>query len=192
MTRNIKIAIVASLLLGTAACAGGGNILSGQDTAAVQQFLQKTVVAREAALDAAYNDFAAATPQQTHGMACVGSYPDPTKPIDNVGLTNVGTGARSVLEAVKREIAANPPGNGVSPEEAIAKASIYEPGSNQFNWVITQVETGCTAYLHDINQATNSVNGIFSSAALQGILAGAPMGVQARPMTRYAAGAWVR
>ena len=166
-------------LVALVGCAGGvlGNVLSAQDTRAVQAFLQNAAVSQQAGLQRAYNDFAAATPQQAHGMQCVGTLPDPTKPIDNVGMTNLGTGALSVVAAVQREIAANPPANGTSAAEALAKLSIYEPGSAQFNWVVTQVESGCIAYLHDMNQATNSVSGMFSSAALSGILAGAPIGM---------------
>jgi hypothetical protein len=172
----LALASVATFLTG---CVGGtlGNVASQQDTAAVQNFLQVAATTRITALGKAYNDFAAATPQQTHGMACVGSLPDSTKSIDNVGMTNLGTGILSVWAAVQREIAANPPGNGLSAEEVVAKASIYQPASAQFNWAVTQVESGCVAYLHDINQSVNSTAGLFTSSALSGIIAGAPVGM---------------
>jgi hypothetical protein len=182
MNKFAKITAVFVLALATAGCAGGilGQVLSASDTAAVQQFLQQAAVSTQTGLDRAYNDFAAATPPQVHGMACVGSYPDPTKPIDV--NTNVGTGARSVVAAILREINANGGVGagapvGTSAVEALAKLSIYQPGSAQFNWVVTQVETGCIAYAHDINQSINSTAGLFTSQALTAVLAGAPLGM---------------
>ena len=177
MKRLVSSCCVAALLSG---CAGGipGNVVSTQDVAAVQGFLQKAASARIAGLQAAQRDFAAATPQLTDGITCVGTLPDPTKPIDNVGLTNVGTGLLGIWAAVQREVAANPPGSGLSAEEAIAKASIYQPNSAQFQWVIKTAETGCVAYGQDIGQAVSTTSGLFTSGALSGILAGAPMGVQ--------------
>lgn len=184
--RKSTLATLAATIALTA-CAGGvpGNVVSQQDTAAVQSFLQKAAVSTQAGLDRSYNDFAAATPQFTDGMSCVGTYPDSSKPIDNVGLTNVGTGARAVVAAVLREVNANPATSGLTPAEAIAKASIYQPGSAQFSWVIKQIETSCIAYLHDENQAISSVSGMFSSAGLLAILQGAPL---AQLMRRTSAG----
>jgi len=178
MIRNF--AITAALAIGLTGCAGGipGQLLNSQDTTAVQAFLTKAVAAHRDGLLRAKNDFLAATPQQIHGANCVGTDPDPTKPID--ANTNAGTGVLSVLDAVQREIAANPPGSGFTAEEALAKSSLYSPNSTQFNWVVTQVETGCVAYLHDLNQAFATTAGsVFSAPALTALIA-APAGAENR------------
>jgi hypothetical protein len=191
-TEYFMIAALAILLLSLglliAGCAGGipGNVLSSSDTQAVQNFIRKAAVSTQLAMDRSYNDFAAATPQFTDGMACVGSHPDPTKPIDNVGMTNLGTGVRSVLDAIQRELAANPPGTGTSAIEAVAKASIYNPGSAQFQWVIKTVMTACTNYGIDVKQAVDTTVGMFNSAALAGILAGAPLAAEGPKHHHYA------
>lgn len=174
LRKLLATASVATLLTG---CAGGvpGNVVSSADVAAVQAFLQKTATARITGLQASARDFAAATPQFTDGLTCVGALPDPTKPIDNVGLTNVGAGLLGIWAAVQREVAANPPGSGLSAEEAIAKASIYQPGSAQFQWVVKTGSSACVNYGEDVGQAVQTTSGLFTSGALSGILAGAPV-----------------
>jgi hypothetical protein len=111
----------------------------------------------------------AATPPDLHGAACAGTLPDPAKPGD------LGTGALAVAAAIQRVIASTA---GVAPGLATQAeiATLYAPGSAQFNWALTTIETGCIAKIHDVNQAINSTGGIITALPTVLLLASAPAG----------------
>lgn len=111
----------------------------------------------------------AATPPDTFGAQCAGTLPDPTKPGD------LGTGALSVAAAIQR-VAAVTDGKTVGALTIAEIATLYAPGSPQFNWAVTQIETGCIAKVHQTNQAINSTAGIITALPSILALAGAPLG----------------
>lgn len=112
----------------------------------------------------------AATPPDVHGAACAGTLPDPAKPGD------LGTGALAVAAAIQR-VAAVTNGKVVGNLTKVEIVTLYQPGSAQFNWAVTTLETACIAKVHDVNQAINSQAGIIT--ALPSILAlgAAPAGL---------------
>lgn len=111
----------------------------------------------------------AATPPDVDGARCAGTLPDPTKPGD------LGTGALSVAAAIQRvnAVNANKPVGALTVAEI---ATLYQPGSAQFNWAVTTLETACIAKVHDVNQAINSTSGIITALPSILLLAGAPAG----------------
>lgn len=169
--RKLLLAGATGLALLSTACVP--SLLNPSETKAVQTFLSDTTAANIKGLQKAKNDFLAATPVQQHGADCVGNLPDPAKPGD------LGTGVFSVLAAIQREIAANPPDptTGVTGFEVIAKLSIYQPGSAQFNWAVTQTESACIAFVHDINQSINSTAGVFTALPSMLAIGAAPAGL---------------
>src|SRR5580692_747962 len=82
-----------------------------------------------------------------------------------------GAAALQVTAAIQKVTAATQPATGV-PGTALATpptvgafttaeiASLYQPGSAQFNWAVKVLETGCIAKVHDINQAAQSTTSI--------------------------------
>lgn len=99
----------------------------------------------------------AATPPDVDGAACA-------------------QGALTVAAAMQKVLAATPTGSTVGAFTAAEIATLYQPGSAQFNWAVKTLETACIAKVHDVNQAVNSTAGIIT--ALPGILAlaAAPVG----------------
>lgn len=104
----------------------------------------------------------AATPQDTDGAQCAGTLPDPNVSGDQ------GTGALAVAAAIQR-VAAATAGKAVGSLTVVEIATLYQPGSAQFNWAVKTLETACIAKVHDVNQAINSTAGIIT--ALPSILA---------------------
>jgi hypothetical protein len=90
----------------------------------------------------------AATPQDVDGAACA-------------------TGALTVAAAMQKVLAAT--GKSAGMFTAAEVATLYQPGSDQFNWAVKTLETACIAKVHDVNQAVNSTAGII--AALPSVLA---------------------
>ncbi len=95
----------------------------------------------------------AATPPDTDGANCAG-------------------GALTVAAAIQKVLAATPQGTQIGAFTTAEIASLYQPGSAQFNWAVTTLETACIAKVHDVNQAVNSTAGILTS--LPSILTLAP------------------
>ncbi len=112
----------------------------------------------------------AATPPDVDGARCAGTLPNPAVSGD------LGTGALAVAAAIQRvnAVNANKPIGALTVAEI---ATLYQPGSAQFNWATTTLETACIAKVHDVNQAINSTSGIIT--ALPSILAlgAAPAGL---------------
>jgi len=111
----------------------------------------------------------AATPPDLDGAQCAGTLPDPTKPGD------LGTGALAVAAAIQR-VAVVTAGKSVGALTVAEIATLYQPGSAQFNWAVKTLETGCIAKIHDVNQAINSTAGIITALPSVLALAGAPLG----------------
>src|SRR5579863_1415176 len=109
----------------------------------------------------------AATPPDLDGAACAGTLPDPAQPMN-------GTGAMAVAGAIQK-LNASLVGKPIGALTAAEIATLYQPGSAQFNWAVKTIETACIAKLHDVYQAINSTTSIF--AALPTILALAPAGM---------------
>jgi hypothetical protein len=112
----------------------------------------------------------AATPPDLDGAACAGTLP--TNPAD----PTTGTGALTVAAAIQN-VAAVTAGKSVGALTIAEMATLYQPGSAQFNWAVKTLETACIAKVHDVNQAVNSTSGIIT--ALPSILAlgAAPAGL---------------
>ncbi len=160
-----KIAVLGTLMLGVASCAVVSQSQSTQITTVLTQ-LGNTLTAdlQQQALTAM-----AATPPDVDGARCAGTLPDPTKPGD------LGTGALAVSAAIQRvnAVNANKPIGALTVAEI---ATLYQPGSAQFNWAVTTIETACIAKIHDVNQAINSTAGIMTALPSVLALAAAPAG----------------
>jgi hypothetical protein len=111
----------------------------------------------------------AATPPDVDGARCAGTLPNPAVPGD------LGTGALSVAAAIQR-VAAVTTGQQVGALTLAEIATLYQPGSPQFNWAVTTLETACIAKIHDVNQAVNSTAGIITALPSVLVLAAAPAG----------------
>lgn len=112
----------------------------------------------------------AATPVDQHGADCAGTLPDPSKPGD------LGTGALAVAAAIQR-VAAVTDGKAVGALTMAEIGTLYQPGSAQFNWAVTTLESACIAKVHDVNQAINSQAGIITALPSVLALAAAPVGM---------------
>lgn len=112
----------------------------------------------------------AATPPDVDGARCAGTLPNPAVSGD------LGTGALAVAAAIQRvnAVNANKPIGALTVAEI---ATLYQPGSAQFNWAVTTLETACIAKVHDVNQAINSTSGIITALPSILTLAAAPAGL---------------
>lgn len=112
----------------------------------------------------------AATPPDADGARCAGTLPNPAVAGD------LGTGALSVAAAIQRvnAVNANQPVGALTVAEM---ATLYQPGSAQFNWAVTTLETACIAKVHDVNQAINSTAGIIGALPMILALGAAPAGL---------------
>jgi len=98
----------------------------------------------------------AATPPDTDGATCA-------------------DGAATVAAAIQK-VAAVTAGKTVGAFSVAEIASLYQPGSAQFNWAVKTLEAACIAKIHDTNQAINSTAGIITALPSVLVLAGAPIG----------------
>ena len=80
-------------------------------------------------------------------------------------LASCATAALTVGAAMQKVLAATPAGSTVGAFTAAAVASLYLPGSAQYNFAITTIETGCIAEVHDVMQAGASVAGLPAAMA---------------------------
>lgn len=112
----------------------------------------------------------AATPPDTDGARCAGTLP--TNPAD----PTTGTGALSVAAAIQK-VAGVTAGKQVGALTVAEVATLYQPGSAQFNWAVTTLETACIAKVHDVNQAINSTAGIITAIPTVLALGAAPAGM---------------
>lgn len=121
-----------------------GCALSPAQTSATTTALTNLANTATADMTTAIAVASAATPPDTDGVACA-----------KAGIT--------VVQAMQKVLAATPSGGQAGVITAAEVASLYQPGSAQYNWVVTTVETGCIAKLHDINQAAASATGVFAT-----------------------------
>ena len=168
--RKIHLALAAAMIpaqLILTSCAGGlVNQSQSKEISTVLAQLGNTLTAdlqQQAAVAMA------ATPPDVDGARCAGTLPDPTKPGD------LGTGALSVAAAIQR-VAAVTDGKSVGALTVAEIATLYQPGSAQFNWAVTTIETACIAKVHDVNQAINSTAGIMTALPSILALAAVPVG----------------
>ena len=112
----------------------------------------------------------AATPPDVDGAACAGTLGNAANPSDPRN-----TGALAVANAIQK-VEAVTAGKAVGAFTVAEIASLYQPGSAQFNWAIKTLETACIAKIHDINQAVNSTSGIITAIPSVLMLAAAPVG----------------
>jgi len=168
-----------ALLMGTAGCVPGVSQGQSQQITKVLTQLGNTLTAD---LQQQAATAMAATPPDVDGARCAGTLPDPTKPI---GPDNLGTGALAVSAAIQRvnAVNANLPIGALTTAEI---GTLYQPGSAQFNWAVTTIETACIAKIHDVNQAINSTAGIMTALPSVLALAAAPAGAMAAPMAQFA------
>lgn len=119
----------AAFVTSLAGCAGGGA--GGQATIANLTTIANTATAD---LNTAIAVANAATPPDTDGANCAQA-------------------ALTVANNIKAVLAATPATATVGVFTAAEIASLYAPGSAQFNQAVKTIETGCIAKLHDLNQA---------------------------------------
>jgi hypothetical protein len=165
LRKLLATASVATLLTG---CAGG--LVNQQQSAQITTVLTQVGNTLTTDLQQQAAVALAATPPDVDGARCAGTVP--TNPAD----PTTGTGALSVAAAIQKVagVTANQQVGALTVAEI---ATLYQPGSAQFNWAVTQLETACIAKVHDVNQAINSTSGIIT--ALPSILAlgAAPVGM---------------
>lgn len=163
-----KFVIVGIAGLALAGCAGG--VISADQSKQITQVLTRVGNTFVSDLQQQAAVAMAATPPDLDGARCAGALPDPTKAGD------LGAGALAVAAAIQRVagVTANKPVGALTMAEI---GTLYQPGSAQFNWAVTTLETACIAKVHDVNQAVNSTAGIIT--ALPSILAlgAAPVGL---------------
>lgn len=167
MRRLIATCAVVALLSG---CAGSGSVVSQQDSAAISKVLTQLGNTLMSDLLQQRAVALAATPPDTDGAQCAGTLP--TNPAD----PTTGTGALTVAAAIQN-VAAVTAGKSVGALTVAEIASLYQPGSAQFNWAVKVLETGCIAKIHDVNQAINSTSGIITAIPSVLALGAAPAGL---------------
>ena len=155
------------LCLALLSCTGG--LITASESAKITTVLTQVGNTLVSDLQAQSAVALAATPPDVDGAQCAGTLPDPTKPGD------LGTGALSVAAAIQR-VAAVTGGKQVGALTVAEIATLYQPGSAQFNWAVKTLETACIAKIHDVNQAINSTAGIMTALPSVLALAAAPVG----------------
>jgi hypothetical protein len=164
--RHLSIALSGAVLL--AGCAGG--IISQSQSADITKVLTQVGNTLTADLQQQRLVALAATPPDLDGAACAGTLPDPAI------VGDLGTSALGVAAAIQKvsAVTANKQVGALTIAEI---ATLYQPGSAQFNWAVKMLETGCIAKVHDVNQAINSTAGIITALPSVLALAGAPVGL---------------
>ena len=166
--RRRHAAAAAAGCLALAACAGG--LVSQSESQQITTVLTQLGNTLTSDLLAQGAVALAATPPDLDGAACAGTLP--TNPLD----PTTGTGALTVAAAIQK-VAAVTAGKSVGALTVAEIATLYQPGSAQFNWAVKTIETGCIAKVHDVNQAINSTAGIITALPSVLVLAGAPVGM---------------
>lgn len=156
----------AIVLAGTAwACT-----ISPEQSSQIGQVLTRVGNTLEASLQQQAQVALAATPPDLDGARCAGALPDPAKPGD------LGSGALAVAAAIQR-VSAVTIGKPVGALTVAELATLYQPGSAQWNWAVTTLETACIAKIHDVNQAVNSTGGVIAALPQVLALAALPTGM---------------
>jgi hypothetical protein len=151
MKRAIQYgALAAMMALPLAGCAGttpGGTNSTVTNLTAIANEVQSDLTTAIAVANAA-------TPPDTAGAACAAAMIQVSANIQKVAAVGQG-GVFTTAEI----------------------ASLYAPGSAQFNAAVTTIETGCIAKLHSINQAGASAAGFPAALAAGLAIAAAPAGL---------------
>lgn len=161
----LATAAIAGLLSG---CAGG--VVSQADSTAISKVLTQVGNTLTTDLQQQAAVAMAATPPDLDGARCAGTVPT------NQADPTTGTGALSVAAAIQKVagVTANKQVGALTVAEI---ATLYQPGSAQFNWAVTTLETACVAKIHDVNQAVNSTAGIITAIPSILALGAAPVGM---------------
>lgn len=154
-----------------AACVGG--IISQSQSQQIEKVLTQLGNTLTSDLQAQRAVALAATPPDTAGAACAGA--SPGEPVFDTSSDHLGLGALGVAGAIQR-VAAVTVGKQVGALTLAEIATLYQPGSPQFNWAVTMIETGCIAKIHMVNQAINSTAGIITALPSVLALAAVPVG----------------
>lgn len=163
------IRFLAALAIVVACSLSGCAIVSQQQSTQITTVLTQLGNTLTADLQQQAATAMAATPPDVDGARCAGTLPNPAIAGD------LGTGALAVAAAIQRvnAVSANKPIGALTVAEI---ATLYQPGSAQFNWAVTTLETACIAKVHDVNQAINSTSGIITALPTVLLLAAAPAG----------------
>ena len=164
--RRLSIALSGAVLL--AGCAGG--VISQSQSSDITKVLTQVGNTLTTDLQQQRLVALAATPPDLDGAACAGTLPDPAIAGD------LGTSALGVAAAIQK-VAAVTANKQIGALTIAEIATLYQPGSAQFNWAVKMLETGCIAKVHDVNQAINSTAGIITALPSVLALAGAPVGL---------------
>jgi hypothetical protein len=154
-----RLRLRAPWLVGLAAIALTGCVV-GASPASKQMMANLTTVANAgtADLDGVIAVANAATPPAPHLAACA-------------------TATLQVAAAMKQVLAATPTGSTVGVFTAAAVASLYQPGSAQYNYAVTTIETGCIAEVHDVMQSAQATAGMPAAIVAALGIAGLPAGL---------------
>src|SRR5579864_2254776 len=172
LKRRYGPAVAAAGCLTLAACAGG--LISQSQSQQITTVLTQLGNTLTNDLRSQRAVALAATPPDMDGAQCAGAAPG--EPVFDTSMDHLGLGALGVAAAIQK-VAAVTAGKQVGALTVAEIATLYQPGSAQFNWAVKMIETACIAKVHDVNQAINSTAGIVT--ALPSILAlgGAPLGM---------------
>lgn len=163
--------IASTCLLALTSCVGPvGQVISADQNAQISKVLTQLSNTLVQDLQQQRAVALAATPPDLDGAQCAGTLP--TNPAD----ATTGTGALTVAAAIQA-VAKVTTGKAIGALTIAEIASLYQPGSAQFNWAVKTLETGCIAKIHDINQAVNSTSGIITAIPSVLALGAAPAGL---------------
>jgi hypothetical protein len=173
MRKIIIVATAASLLL--TGCSGG--LVTKDQSTEITTVLTQVGNTLVSDLQGQRAVALAATPPDTDGAQCAGTPPVTIPATAAVPASTVpATGAMAVALAIQQVAAAtaNQPVGALTVAEI---ATLYQPGSDQFNWAVKTLETACIAKVHDVNQAVNSTDGVIAAIPQILALGAAPAGL---------------
>jgi hypothetical protein len=137
-------AVVPGLLLIGFAVAGAACVVPPSGSNQVVTVLTRIANTATADLNTAIAVANAATPPDVDGAACAH------------GVIVVG-------QAMQKVAAATPSGSVVGAFTVAEIASLYQPGSDQFNWATKTLETACIAKTQDVYHAALSTNAVIAA-----------------------------
>lgn len=176
MRKFLLTGIAAITLLSATACSLG---VSQSDSAAINKVLTQLGNTLVTDLQQQAKVAMAATPPDADGAQCAGTMPIaavPATPTSPAVPAVPATGALAVAVAIQ-QVAGVTAGSSVGVFTEAEIASLYQPGSAQFNWAVKTLETACIAKVHDVNQAAQSTSGIITAIPSVLALAAAPAGM---------------
>lgn len=166
---RILLSALAAVLLAVGSISLGGCTISSSESQQIETVLTQLGNTLTSDLEEQHAVALAATPPDLDGAQCAGTLPS------NPSDATTGSGALTVAAAIQN-VAQVTAGKQVGALTVAEIATLYQPGSAQFNWAVKMLETACIAKVHDVNQAINSTAGIITALPSILALAAAPVG----------------